>query len=136
MTVDLLATLDEDTLRFTPGPGLGPLWRQFRHLGRIEDNYTLAIGSGQIAFGPPRRRSSGTSAEALQSYVHDLDRDLEAAVAGAPPGLRVDWGSEVVDLAEHVGRLVNHEVLHHGELIAYVRMLGRPFPAAWRIWGL
>src|SRR5215472_10399367 len=42
MTLDLLASLDDDSMRFAPGPGFGPLWQQFRHLGRIEDNYATA----------------------------------------------------------------------------------------------
>jgi len=136
MTAELLAALDEDSLAFTPGPNLGPLWQQFRHLGRIEDNYVAAIETGRIAFGPPRRRSAGTTATALAEYLRDVDADLRAAVAGAGPGTTIDWGGHTADLVEHVARLVSHELLHHGELVAYVRLLGRPFPSGWRIWGL
>jgi uncharacterized damage-inducible protein DinB len=136
MTSELLATLDDDSLAFTPGPNMGPLWQQFRHLGRIEDNYVAAIATGRIEFGPPRRLSAGTTATALAEYLRDVDADLRAAVASAGPGTTIHWGGRAVDLAEHVARLVTHELLHQGELVVYVRLLGRPFPRSWRIWGL
>jgi len=31
---------------------------------------------------------------------------------------------------------VNHEILHHGQLIVYVNPLGRAFPASWAAFGL
>jgi len=136
MTAELLAALDEDSLAFTPGPNLGPLWQQFRHLGRIEDNYAAAIATGRIEFGPPRRVSDGTTATALEEYLRDVDADLREAVASAGPGTTIGWGGRSIDLAEHVSRLVTHEVLHQGELVVYIRLLGRPFPRSWRIWGL
>jgi uncharacterized damage-inducible protein DinB len=136
MTTELLATLDEDSLAFTPGPTMGPLWQQFRHLGRIEDNYVAAIATGRIEFGVPRRISTGTTATALAEYLRDVDADLRAAVASAGPGATIEWSGRSLDLAEHVARLVTHEVLHQGELVVYVRLLGRPFPRSWRIWSL
>jgi uncharacterized damage-inducible protein DinB len=136
MTAELLATLDDDSLAFTPGPSMGPMWQQFRHLGRVEDNYVAAIATGRIAFGPPRRRSAGSTATALAEYLRDVDADLAAAVASAAPGATIDWGGHPVDLPEHAARLVSHELLHQGELVVYVRLLGRPFPRGWRIWGL
>lgn len=136
LTVELLGTLDQESLGFVPGPGLGPLWQQFRHLGRIEDNYTTALDTGRIAFGPPGRRAAGITRDALAAYLRDLDNDLRGAVANAASGLRIRWGGEEIDLPEHLARLVDHEILHQGELIAYVRLLGRRFPPGWRIWGL
>jgi hypothetical protein len=136
MTAELLATLDEASLGFTPGPGVGPMWRQFRHLGRIEDNYVAGIATGRQEFGPPRRRAAGTTATALTDYLRDLDEDLRVAVAGTEPDLTIAWPGERVGVIEHLGRLANHELLHQGELVVYVRLLGRPFPHSWRVWGL
>jgi hypothetical protein len=136
MTAELLATLDEESLGFTPGAGMGPMWQQFRHLGRVEDNYVTGIATGRLEFGPPRRRAAGTTGSALAGYLRDLDEDLRAAIDGAGPDRTIAWPGERVDLVEHVGRLVNHELLHHGELVVYVRLLGRPFPHSWRVWGL
>jgi uncharacterized damage-inducible protein DinB len=31
---------------------------------------------------------------------------------------------------------VNHEILHHGQLIVYANALGRAFPASWAAFGL
>ena len=136
MNAELLATLDGESLGFTPGPGMGAMWQQFRHLGRIEDNYVAGIATGVLEFGAPRRRASGTTASALADYLRDLDEDLRAAVAGAGPEHTIAWPGEQVGLVEHLGRLANHELLHEGELVVYVRLLGRPFPRSWRVWGL
>lgn len=33
-------------------------------------------------------------------------------------------------------RLLSHEVLHHGQWIVQMRLLNRPFPESWGVWGL
>jgi len=60
-----------------------------------------------------------------------------AALAEVEWGRAIDWGpGDAPDVATHMHRLVEHEILHHGQWVAYVRLLGRPFPRSWGLWGL
>ena len=34
---DLLLSLKDSDLLFSPGERVGPLWKQFRHLGRVQE---------------------------------------------------------------------------------------------------
>ena len=57
---------------------------------------------------------------------------------GAP---RVDQVNVVVGDVAAAARFlvelgVNHEILHHGQLIVYANALGRAFPASWAAFGV
>lgn len=138
LTLDLLADLGPDELQFTPGPGLGPFWKQFRHLGAVQECYLEALHTGSIRFSyPDKRYRGGADREALLAYLRGLDEEMFALLEGVDWARTIAWGSdEAPDVAGHLQRLVEHEILHHGEWIVYVRLLGRGFPASWQLWGL
>jgi uncharacterized damage-inducible protein DinB len=122
---------------FRPAIGLGPLWKQFRHVGRVEGCYLDALSTGRMAFGLPQLRYAGDpTRDDLRTYLRELDRRLLDALTGQRWDRTIDWDGEPVDLFEHLSRLVQHETLHHGEWIAYVLAMGKPFPESWQAWGL
>ena len=47
----------------------------------------------------------------------------------------IDWFGEGVSVLLHLTRLLNHETLHHGQLILNWRVIGREFPKSWNSWG-
>ena len=55
LTRDLLRFVDASDLAF--GPSKGPLWKHFRHLGRVQENYLRGIETGRIRLhAAPRER--------------------------------------------------------------------------------
>ena len=138
LTLDLLASLTPAELLFSPGPGLGPFWKQFRHMGAVQECYLEALATGRVHFTHAGRRyQGGADGEALGAYLRGLDQEMFAALAEVEWGRTIDWGpGDAPDVATHMHRLVEHEILHHGQWVAYVRLLGRPFPRSWGLWGL
>ncbi len=146
LSCDLLDCLSEETLLWTPGEKLGPFWKQFRHLGRVQENYLDAIDSGVVKFTPVgasyvsgniRKGGNGDSdKQALRQYMDDLDKRLyERLESGTLPD-KIDWFGEPIDLVAHLFRLDSHEVLHHGQWIVYCQLRNQTFPESWSIWGL
>ncbi|MEM9062405.1 MAG: DinB family protein [Pseudomonadota bacterium] len=136
LTTDLLAACSDTDLEFTP-EGAGALWKQFRHIGGIHENYLAAIARGAMAFDPATRTyREGASRSALTGYFAELADHHAAAFADAPRGRPVDWFGKPVSLDMHLVRLISHETLHHGQLLLHWRALGHAFPASWQAWGV
>src|SRR5262245_60458711 len=77
LTPDLLLSMDEADLRFSPGQGLGPLWKQFRHVGRVQENYQRALASGRIEFSfEGTSYGGGASRKELIGYLDRVDAEL------------------------------------------------------------
>jgi uncharacterized damage-inducible protein DinB len=136
LTLSLLNTLDDDDLTFTPGTGLGALGLQFRHLGRIQCNYIVALRTKRMEFGAPHLEATDLSVAGLRTYLHQADSELSGVIEDLAWDSTVDWFGENVDAEEHLHRMTQHETLHHGQLIVYVTVLGRRFPMPWSAYGL
>jgi len=52
------------------------------------------------------------------------------------PKVKIDWFGDKLSLENHINALIQHEILHHGELVVYARTLELVFPKSWNIWGL
>lgn len=93
LTLDLLSSLADSELEFSPGPGIGQLWKQFRHVGRVQENYMNALESGRVQFTTADGAYRGAaSARDLRRYLEGLDRRLLAAVS-SPAMARRSTGS-------------------------------------------
>jgi uncharacterized damage-inducible protein DinB len=142
LSLDLLAALSENSLLFSPGDKLGPFWKQFRHLGRVQENYMTALDTGVVKFSPesagytPEKTAGGADKKALRQYLQDLDARLFERLHREPLPETIDWFGEPVGLVEHLFRLDSHETLHHGQWIVYCQLCRQPFPDSWSIWGL
>ncbi|MGA7420229.1 MAG: DinB family protein [Acidimicrobiales bacterium] len=136
LTLSLLEAFNDDDLSFTPGEGLGILGMQFRHLGRVECNYVLALRTGHIEFGDPHKRADDPDLAGLLAYLQLADDELWSALKALEWETVIDWFGEPVDVDEHLHRMTQHETLHHGQLVVYVQALGRKFPTPWAAYGL
>lgn len=137
LSLDLLDSLDDESLLFSPGANLGDFWKQFRHLGRVQENYVDALRTQKLVFGPQGCHYSGDVSKAsLVTYLQTLDHQLQHELHNLNWEDRIDWFGEQVDVFEHLSRMVGHENLHHGQFIVYMRLLDRKFPHSWNVFGL
>jgi DinB superfamily len=138
LTRDLLLSLEEIDLSFSPGEGIGPLWKQFRHVGRVQENYQRALATGRIEFSfEGTSYGGGASRKNLLTYLDRLDAELNESLRalGSDPRL-IEWPGENVDWFEHLSRMVHHEILHHGMFIFCAKVQGQPMPKSWQAWGI
>lgn len=142
LSLDLLAGQTEASLIAVPGPNMGALWKQFRHIGRVEEDYAEAILTGKIEFNSSRNSYSGGPDRAnLRDYLLECDRKLLDALkkSGDGSALSINWFAESVGLDLHLVRLISHETLHHGQWIQFVKSgqaLDVVFPKSWQAWGV
>lgn len=137
LTCDLIDCLSAKDIYFSPCPGLGPFWKQFRHLGRVQENYLEAISSGQIEFSTKNPTyAGGADGEKLKAYLKELDVRQSDLLQKTDPFTKISWFGEEVDMYEHMRRMHNHEILHHGQWIVYMKLAGKAFPDSWSVWGL
>ncbi len=136
LTMDLLNACTTDDLTFELSPQCGPLWKQFRHMGRVHEEYLTALRTGQVKFDPSSGSyNQGKSKPGLVNYfakLHDLHAELFRGVGSEA---RISWFVQTISPEIHLVRLISHETLHHGQLILYWRALGKPFPKSWESWG-
>ena len=137
LTNDLLESiLDEDLLK-TPALALGPWWKQFRHMGRVQENYLQAIDTGTVRFGfEGTSYKDGAAKNKLKEYLGNLDKRLNTVVESGKETSAINWFGERKSLAQHLLCLADHEILHHGQWIVYQKQLGGNFPPSWSAWGL
>jgi uncharacterized damage-inducible protein DinB len=137
LTIDLLHSIPNDQLENSPGGNLGPWWKQFRHVGRVQENYLNAMITGIMEFGfEAATYQLGPSKPQLEMYLQCLDSRLNALIQEGRHCKPVNWFGESKPMACHLLCLADHEILHHGQWIAYRRLLGGAFPESWSAWGL
>ena len=136
LTLDLLRKCTPDDLQFQLSPGFGPLWKQFRHIARVHENYISAIQTGAVRFGVQGcSYTGGCSKSALLSYFEKLEGRHRVELEKLEENDVIDWFGKRVSVLLHLTRLLNHETLHHGQLLLAWRVMGREFPKSWKSWG-
>src|SRR6185436_11072076 len=81
LTTDLLEDMSDSDLLFLPGPQLGAFWKQFRHVGRVQECYMDALTTGSVDFTVEGKSyDQGPSKKWLQEYLKRLDDNLFAMV--------------------------------------------------------
>jgi len=115
LTLELLDSLTDVELSKSPGGDLGPFWKQFRHVGRLQECYVEALTTKAISFDYANKRyRRGCSKDALKTYLHELDRELLQVIEQMDWKMAVNWNGETVGIVQHLMRMVSHEILHHG----------------------
>jgi uncharacterized damage-inducible protein DinB len=137
LTFELLGSLTDAELSEAPGPDLGSFWKQFRHVGRIQECYQEALNTKKISFDYGNKRyRGGCSKNALRAYLRALDRELVQAVERVDWNATIDWYGDRVGVFQHLMRMLGHEILHHGQWIIYARLIGKTLPPGWKAWGV
>ena len=137
LTLDLLDSLSEVELSEPPGRDLGPFWKQFRHVGRLQECYQDALNTGRIKFDYDHKRYRGScSREALKNYLQELDRELLQAIEQVDWNMSIDWDGDNIGVFQHLMRMASHEILHHGQWILYARLMEKKLPPSWKAWGV
>lgn len=137
LILDLLNEMSDSELLFLPGPQLGAFWKQFRHVGRVQECYMHALSTGNMDFSPEGKSyDHGPSKRWLVDYLDRLDSSLFEMLPDLDWSCQMDWFGEKVRIFEHLMRLVTHETLHHGQWIVYLRLMNKTFPDSWAVWGL
>jgi uncharacterized damage-inducible protein DinB len=136
LTIDLLNSLSEADLLWTPGKEVGQFWKQFRHIGRVQEDYMDALINKSINFSLTNKHYNGVpDRNKLIEYFRNLDQILSEKLHQIDFAETIDWFGEKVDISEHLSRMLSHEVLHHGQFIVYCQLLKKQYPESWSIWG-
>jgi hypothetical protein len=136
LTTDLLDQSTQAFLEFSPHADLGPTWKQFRHSGRVEENYTRAIDTKNVEFNPCFGKFWGESSrENLLEYLWETARVMTETVGRCDHEIVIEWYDDPCCLTTHLTRLATHESLHHGQLILYARSAAVVMPSSWAAWG-
>src|SRR5438445_8407787 len=124
LTLELLDSLTDAELGEAPGPDVGPFWKQFRHVGRLQECYQEALNSRKIRFDYKNKRyRGGCSKNALRAYLRALDRELVQAVEGADWIATIEGEGEMASVFRHLMRMHVHDILHHEQCILYTRLM-------------
>lgn len=136
LTLDLLEVIPEEKLDFAIDKNMGSLGKQFRHIGDVQLCYSEAIKTGKISFSNYKRDYSiENSREKLKNFLEEVDKEMLKLIAENPKS-EIDWFGDKLLLENHIDALIQHEILHQGELIVYARTLELTFPKSWSMWGL
>src|SRR3989344_4956629 len=135
-TTDLLKILSDEELSFKVGDNVGTLGQQFRHLVRVDDQYISAIENRKVENN--RKKLDFPIEKSVQKLLEQFETDDERLFSVinqiGDEDIKIDWsywGEKELTLSEHLEAMVEHEILHHGELIVYFRILNKQFPDRW-----
>ncbi len=136
LTLDLLEIIPEKHLAFSVGKNMGTIGKQYRHVGDVQICYTQAIASGKIDFDNYKRDYTlENSKTKLKNFLTEIDKEMLQFITQNQDA-EIDWFGEKWNLEKHIRSLIEHEILHQGELVVYVRILDLNFPESWELWGL
>ena len=144
LALDILKQLTDDQLSLTVGKHMGTLGEQFRHMARVQIQYTEAVKNKKITpiekvVDPNVAQSKGKLLELWEQANSEMFAVLEGLSDQETKDLIIDWKYWKIDsmnLLNHLDALLDHENLHNGQIIVYLRTHEIPFPKSWEAWGL
>jgi len=106
-------------------------------MGDVQICYNEAIKTGKADFNKYRKDYSiEGSKKKLKEFLEEVNQKMLSLIKENPDA-RVEWFGEAWTLEQHIRALIEHEILHQGELVVYLRVLGLKFPKSWKsVWGL
>jgi len=133
-TLDFLRILTEEEVRLQlPRPGLDTFGRHFLEMAEVQKSYIKALKTGQIDFSVGNYDQPEICKEKskLITHVKKMDRYMAKVLRGIKDFERkIDWGLEEdnPNVLEHLQFLMHHEILHHGQLVAFAYLSSLPIP--------
>lgn len=144
LAMDILKMLNDEQLSFTVGKNMGTLGEQFRHMARVRLQYSEAVETKKVSptektIDPSIAKSKEKLIELWESVNQKIPQILKKMSAEELENLKIDWkhwGVDSMDIYSHLQALIDHENLHNGQIIVYIRTMGLKFPESWKAWGL
>ncbi|MEK7642194.1 MAG: DinB family protein [Patescibacteria group bacterium] len=138
---DVLKSLSDNQLGLTVGKNMGTLGEQFRHMCKIRFQYAEAIENKVLGKTIEKiDLNVAKSKELLVDLWQRANGRLLKALGGVDSDdLEIDWQYwhvNTVNIHDHLNYLMDHETLHNGQIIVYLRTHELSFPESWADWGL
>ena len=144
LAFDVLKMLSDEQLDLTIGKNMGTLGEQFRHIARVRFQYAEAIENRKITdviekIDPNIAKSKSELIELWEKANQKLLAVLENTNSDELENIKINWkhwGSDEMNVHDHLNVLMDHETLHNGQIIVYLRTNDVKFPESWKAWGL
>lgn len=133
-TLDFLAILTEDEICYKlPRPGLDTFGKHFLEMAEVQKAYIKALETGKIDFsvGNYEQPKIYKKKSRLRAHFKKMDNYMVRVLKGIRDvNRKIDWGlgKENPSVLEHLQFLVQHEILHHGQLVAFAYLFSLPIP--------
>ena len=144
LALDVLKMLSDEQLDLTVGKNMGTLGEQFRHMVRVRFQYAEAIENKKVdntieKIDPKVAKSKTKLIElwekANQKLLAVLGNNNHDGLENTMINWK-HWGVDEMNIHDHFNTLMDHETLHEGQIIVYLRTNDVKFPESWKAWGL
>jgi uncharacterized damage-inducible protein DinB len=144
LALDVLKILTDEQLGLTVGKNMGTLGEQFRHMIRVRFQYAEAIENIKVdntieKIDPSVAKSKAKLIELWEKANQKLLAILNNTNSDELENKRINWkhwGVDEMNIHDHFNALMDHETLHEGQIIVYLRSNDIKFPESWKAWGL
>ena len=138
LTLELLDSLTDAELAETPNPDVGPFWKQFRHVGRLQECFQEALNRRKIRFDYQNKRYRGGCSK----------KCFEGLSSSSGPRTGAGCGASRLECDHRVGKWND---LYLSALDAYAcsrdppsrsvgssmrGLLKKQLPLGWKAWGV
>jgi hypothetical protein len=136
----LLATLTDDDLAFTPGGANPPLGELCLEIGETEQAYVDSFRNFSQRFDYHQAdRSLAGSVAGLQAWYEQMDAELYTAVAALSDeeiaNRPIDRGNGFLVPAEVQLHIYQEAlIIFYGKVTVYLKLLGKPMSEQWQHW--
>ncbi len=133
-TLDFLKILTEEELgKKFPRPGLDTFGKHFLEMAEVQKSYVKALETGKIDFsvGNYDQPEIYEKKSKLTAHFKKIGNYMDDVLKGVKNFERkIDWGlgEDNPNILEHLQFLIQHEILHHGQLIAFAYLFSLPIP--------
>lgn len=140
LALDILKALSDEQLGLTVGKNMGTLGEQFRHMIRVRFQYAEGIENKKV--DKTIEKIDPTIAKSKEKLIElwgKANQKLLTVLEKANPDEMINWkhwGVDEMNIHHHLNALMDHETLHEGQIIVYLRTHEIKFPESWKAWGL
>jgi len=136
---DLFEKLPEEKLDWRVSSENRSLKEQMAHVIGVEKCYleVVKVGAEGWKHCHMEEERAGLSKDQLLKLFQDSHQELLKVMGSLKGNEQIDWTEGVfMTPAQHLHDLNHHQVFHQGQLVIYVRQLGREFfPSSWSVYG-
>jgi len=133
-TLDFLEILTEKEICYKlPRPGLDTFGKHFLEMAEVQKSYVKALEIGKIDFsvGNYNQPKIYMKKAKLREQFKEMDKCMIGVLKEIKDvNRRIEWGlgKDNPNILEHLQFLIQHEILHHGQLVAFAYLFSLPIP--------